>query len=83
MATHLEQELDSLARDEMPSDIFCCDCILRRIEAEQSQLIRPMSNILKRYNVIGFSTYGEQIGALHVNQTLSGVAFYRSDPEQD
>lgn len=81
MAEHLAEKLEALADDSMPTDIFCCDCVLRRIEAEQSQLIRPMSNILKRHNVIGFSTYGEQIGALHVNQTMSGVAFYRPDIE--
>lgn len=83
MAEHLAEELDKLANESVPTDIFCCDCILRRIEAEQSQLIHPMSNILKRQNVVGFSTYGEQIGPLHVNQTMSGVAFYRSDSERD
>jgi hypothetical protein len=31
--------------------------------------------------VIGFSTYGEQIGALHVNHTMTGVAIYA--PEED
>ena len=83
IADHLSDELDRFAEDGLPTDIFCCDCILRRIEAEQSQLIRPMSQILKRHNVVGFSTYGEQIGALHVNQTMSGVAFYRSGDDQD
>lgn len=82
MAEHLADELQNLAEDSVPTDIFCCDCVLRRIEAEQSQLIRPMSNILKSHNVVGFSTYGEQIGALHVNQTMSGVAFYSSAVEQ-
>ena len=31
--------------------------------------------MLAANNVIGFSTYGEQINAMHLNQTLSGVAF--------
>lgn len=83
MATHLEEALDAMAEENIPADIICCDCILRRIEAEQSQLIRPMSDILSRHNVIGFSTYGEQIGPLHVNQTMSGVAFYNSGDGQD
>jgi hypothetical protein len=26
--------------------------------------------------VVGFSTYGEQINGLHVNQTMTGVAIY-------
>jgi len=28
--------------------------------------------------VTGFSTYGEQIGPLHVNHTMSGIAFYHA-----
>jgi hypothetical protein len=27
--------------------------------------------------IVGFSTYGEVYGGLHVNQTLTGVAFGR------
>ena len=58
--------------------------MLRRIEAGQFQQTRAISDILSKHNVIGFNTYGEQIGALHVNQTLTGVAFYAPDgPEDD
>jgi len=35
--------------------------------------------VLRRHNVRGFSTYGEQLGALHVNHTMTGVAFYPPD----
>ena len=76
MVQHLARKLDELSDPMPPSNILGCDCILRRIEAEQSQLTRPMSDLLSRHNVIGFSTYGEQIGPLHVNHTMSGVAFY-------
>jgi hypothetical protein len=31
---------------------------------------------LVKHNVRGFSTYGEQIGSIHVNQTFTGVAIY-------
>ena len=47
-----------------------------RIEAEQKQQTRKISNVLSANRVTGFSTYGEQIGPLHVNHTMSGVAFY-------
>ncbi len=77
MVDHLQRKLDDLSEGGTLSDVICCDCILRRIEAEQNQMIRPMSELLSRHNAIGFSTYGEQIGPLHVNQTMSGVAFYR------
>ncbi|MBV2360921.1 FIST C-terminal domain-containing protein [Thalassococcus sp. CAU 1522] len=76
MVTDLDRGLTALAAAEQPEQILGCDCLLRRIEAEQTQKSRAVSDILVRHNVIGFSTYGEQIGALHVNQTLTGVAIY-------
>lgn len=78
MVTHLEREIDALnnSRHGKPDAIIACDCILRRIEAQQKQLIHPISQLLARNNVLGFSTYGEQINSMHVNQTLTGVAIY-------
>ena len=29
----------------------------------------------REQNAVGFSTYGEQYGGVHVNQTLTGIAF--------
>ena len=79
MAGHLRNRMEDLSADQPFSDMIGCDCILRRIEAEQSQVARDLSTIMAEYNVTGFSTYGEQIGPLHVNQTMTGVAFYPSD----
>ena len=76
IASHLEAGLADLGRDGVPDHILGCDCILRRIEAGQMQKTHEISDILRRHRVVGFSTYGEQIGALHVNQTLTGVAIY-------
>lgn len=76
MAAHLEGELSSLTRQTAPTAILACDCIFRRMEAEVRQSTRAVSDILVRHNVTGFSTYGEQIGAMHVNQTMTGIAFY-------
>jgi len=83
IAVHLARELAALARPGAGApQIIGCDCILRRIEAGQSQKTREISRILTERHVIGFSTYGEQVGALHVNQTLTGVAIYPpSDPD--
>ena len=78
LADHLRQKLQELSKDEAPTNIIGCDCILRRIEAEQGQQSREMAEILADHKVTGFSTYGEQIGPLHVNHTMSGVAFYRN-----
>jgi len=57
------------------------DCILRRFDAEQRQIIRDMDELYRRHNVVGFNTYGEQFGSMHLNQTFSGVALgCRSTP---
>lgn len=73
MVAHLEQALAGLGP---AGAILGCDCMLRRIEAEEKQLSGRISALLARHGVRGFCTYGEQIGAMHVNQTLTGVALY-------
>ncbi|HUO60459.1 MAG TPA: FIST N-terminal domain-containing protein [Candidatus Acidoferrales bacterium] len=50
------------------------DCILRRLEMVESGSLERISNLLKRYNVIGFNSYGEQFRGMHVNQTFTGIA---------
>jgi hypothetical protein len=75
MAAKLEEALAALEQDLGQVDtILGFDCILRRLEAEQSQKARDVSDILKRHKVVGFSTYGEQFRSMHVNQTFTGVA---------
>ncbi|WP_031310036.1 FIST N-terminal domain-containing protein [Sphingobium sp. C100] len=54
--------------------IIAFDCVLNRIDAEQRQIARDVSELYRRHRVIGFNTYGEQYHALHVNQTFSGLA---------
>ncbi len=51
------------------------DCILRRLDAETRQIRRQMDELYRKYKVVGFQTYGEQLNAMHLNQTLTGVAF--------
>ena len=77
MAGHLETALADLSRDSVPEAIIGCDCILRRLEAEQMQSLRAVSRILSMNKVVGFSTYGEQFNSVHVSQTLTGAAIYR------
>ncbi len=76
MVAHLERELGVLAQDGAPAAILACDCILRRIEAMEKQNTGAISELLRRHGVVGFSTYGEQLNAMHVNQTMTGVAIY-------
>ncbi|MCA1537287.1 FIST C-terminal domain-containing protein [Bradyrhizobium sp. NBAIM03] len=53
------------------------ECLLRRLDAEQHQLARDMSELYRQNCVVGFHTYGEQFGSMHVNQTFTGVAIGR------
>jgi hypothetical protein len=50
------------------------ECMFRRLDAEQHQFARDMSELYRANNVVGFHTYGEQYRSMHVNQTLTGVA---------
>jgi hypothetical protein len=54
--------------------VIGCDCILRNLELAQNDILDDMSCLLADQRVIGFNTYGEQFGAMHVNQTFTGVA---------
>ena len=51
------------------------DCILRRLDAETHQIRHKMDELYRKYSVAGFHTYGEQYNAMHLNQTLTGIAF--------
>ncbi|WP_295045040.1 FIST N-terminal domain-containing protein [uncultured Paracoccus sp.] len=79
IARSLDTNLAGLAAAGPLDSILACDCILRRIEAQQKQQTTEVSRILARHNVTGFSTYGEQFGAMHVNLTMTGVAIYAPD----
>ena len=58
-----------------PQAVLACDCILRNLEIKQDDLKGSVGEIFRRNNAVGFSTYGEQFGGVHVNQTLTGIAF--------
>lgn len=57
-----------------PQITIGCDCFLRRLEAEHLGIKDDASKFLKKHKVIGFNTYGEQIGGMHINQTFTGVS---------
>ena len=76
MEDHLRRELGALSAPTTPAAIIACDCVLRRMEAQEKQKAHALSQVLAAHRVFGFSTYGEQFSAMHVNQTLTGVAIY-------
>jgi hypothetical protein len=57
-----------------PQLIIACDCILRNLEITQNGLKETVGEIMRSNAAVGFSTYGEQIDGVHVNQTLTGIA---------
>ena len=71
----LHRKIDSLLTEL--GTIQCtlgCDCILRRLEIQETGITTEVEEALRRINFLGFSTFGEQYGTIHVNQTLTGVA---------
>ncbi|NTT86422.1 FIST N-terminal domain-containing protein [Tabrizicola fusiformis] len=76
MVTHLSDAFSALAGQGAAPAILACDCILRRLEAQEKQQVGAVSALLRRHGVVGFSTYGEQLNAMHVNHTMTGVALY-------
>ena len=53
------------------------DCVLNRLDAEDRQHARAVSDLYVKRGVFGFNTYGEQFLAAHMNQTFSGLAIGR------
>lgn len=49
-----------------PKIILGFDCILRRLEMQESKIVDDVCKVIKDYNIIGFSTYGEQYNSIHV-----------------
>lgn len=74
----MERLFTEVEREVGPIDrIIAFDCVLNRIDAEQRQISRSVSQLYQAHRVIGFNTYGEQFHALHINQTFSGLAIGR------
>ena len=53
------------------------DCVLNRIDAENRQITRKVSDLYVANRVTGFNTYGEQLRAAHLNQTFSCLVIGR------
>lgn len=79
MVAHLDAELCHVTNGHGPAEILACDSIFRRIEAQTSQSQHKVNEVFRKHRVSGFSTYGEQIGPLHLNHSLTGVALFPPD----
>ncbi|WP_276314004.1 nitric oxide-sensing protein NosP [Billgrantia antri] len=74
LVSDLETTMAQL-REELgpPQLVLACDCILRNLEVTQKNTKSAVEAVLGRHNAVGFSTYGEQYGGVHMNQTLTGI----------
>jgi hypothetical protein len=50
------------------------DCTLRRRQAERDNAAVRIGEFMASQHVFGFSTHGEQINGLHINQTFTAIA---------
>lgn len=57
-----------------PQAVIGMDCFMRRVEAGATGITTELAGVFAENGVIGFSAYGEQINAMHLNHTLTGVA---------
>jgi hypothetical protein len=84
LLSNLTQTFDSIREDiGAPQLVLGCDCILRNLEISRNDLKESVGDVFRRNNVVGFSTYGEQFGAVHVNQTFTGIALGGPAEEPD
>lgn len=73
---NLKQTFAELRREiGPPQAVLACDCIRRKLEITQDGLRGAVGDVFRDNNAVGFCTYGEQHCGVHVNQTLTGIAF--------
>ena len=75
LVAKLGRAMDNLRAGLGPLELVVgFDCVLRKAEMSKKGLLDEIGAILGSANAIGFNSYGEQYGGIHVNQTMTGVA---------
>lgn len=84
LLANLAQTFDRIREEVGPIALTIgCDCILRNIEMAEKHQKEAAGVILEHNNTVGFCTYGEQFGGVHVNQTFTGIAIGKLHDESD
>jgi len=65
-----------------PQVLLAFDCVLRKLEMEQSEDTVKAGLLTRACNTVGFNSYGEQFGGVHVNQTFTGMAIGQPEEAQ-
>lgn len=69
----IRQELGSIGF------ILGFECVMNKLEYMNSNDMDEIDRLYAEFNLSGFTTYGEQFRGLHMNHTLTGIAFgYRT-----
>jgi hypothetical protein len=55
--------------------LIAFNCLGRYLEQQALGTGDVMEALFSGYPLVGFNTFGEQVNALHVNHTLTGLAF--------
>ena len=71
LAGRLAAKLSAMEPAEL---ILGFDCVMRRLAVERAGEGAEIARLFRQHHVAGFSTYGEQHGGFHVNQTFVGLA---------
>jgi hypothetical protein len=75
LVENLTQTFDRITADiGRPQVVIGVDCVLRKLEINQSGLTGQVEDTLGDNHFVGFNSYGEQFGGTHVNQTFTGIA---------
>ena len=75
MEASSREQIENLEMEIGPIDLlFGFDCVYRKLDAQRRGTTHKIAALYKEKNFIGFNTYGEQYGSMHVNHTFTGVA---------
>ncbi len=78
----LRSELESVHREIGPIGLTIgIECAFRKLENERRQLTHEMAGLCRDYNIVGFSSFGEQYNSIHMNHSFSGIALGLPDAE--
>ncbi|MFK7861459.1 MAG: FIST N-terminal domain-containing protein [Granulosicoccus sp.] len=74
-AASSREQIEHIERDIGPLDIlFGFDCVYRKLDTPNEGNAEKVISVYQEKNFIGFNTYGEQYGSMHINHTFTGVA---------
>lgn len=76
MTRSTQAAFEALEAQLGPIDVMLgFDCIYRRLDAAHRGATERIVSLYRQKRFVGMNAYGEQYKSMHINQTLTGVAF--------